>query len=121
MVDDYTWPPEQPTSYTPLLLIHRQGHRTKEEVIELMYSGNISGVASVTGEQSTVKHDTIGRHEQFHKIQETSRTTKEIKEILAPLEKGKESALILIKGAPGISKTVLLLVYLRNPTLQYSY
>ena len=141
MVDDNTWPPEQPTSYTPLLLIHRQDHRTKEEVTamaELMYSGNIIGVASVTGEQSTVKHDTIGSHEKFHKIQEASRATKEIEEILAPLEKGKESAFILIEGTPGIGKTVLLkeiayrwankqllqkfefvlLVYLRDPSLQ---
>ena len=53
MVDDNTWPPEQPTSFTPLLLIYRHDHRTKEEVTamaELMYSGNISEVASVTGE-----------------------------------------------------------------------
>ena len=111
MVDDNTWPPEQLTSYTPLLFIHHQGNRTKEEVTvmaKLMSSGNISEVASVTGEQSTVKHDTKGSYEKFHKMQETSRVTKEIEEILAPLEKGKESAFILIEGAPGIGKTVLL-------------
>ena len=141
MVDDNTWPPEQPTSFTPLLLIHRQGHRTKEEVTamaELMYSGNISKVASVTGEKSTVKRDTLGSRKKFHKMSDTSRATKEIEEILAPLEKGKESAFVLIEGAPGIGKTVLLkeiaykwannellqkfefvlLVYLRDPSLQ---
>ena len=104
MVDDNTWPPEQPTSYTPLLLIHRQGNRTKEEataMAELMYSGNISEVALVTREQSC-------GHGKFDKLQETSRATKEIEEILASLEKGKESAFILIEGAPGIGKTVLL-------------
>ena len=140
-IDDNIWPPEQTTSFTPLLLIHRQGYRTKEEVVamaELMYSGNISKVASVTGEQSTVKRDTLGSHEKFHKMSDTSRATKEIEEILAPLEKGKESAFVLIEGAPGIGKTVLLkeiaykwannellqkfefvlLVYLRDPSLQ---
>ena len=107
MVDDNTWPPEQPTSYIPLLLIHRQGNqgnRTKEEataMAELMYSGNIGEVALVSREQSR-------GHEKFDKIQETSRATKEIEEILASLEKGKESAFILIKGAPGIGKTILL-------------
>ena len=105
---------------------------------ELMYSGNISKVASVTGEQSTVKCDTLGGHEKFYKMSDTSRTTKEIEEILAPLEKSKESAFVLIEGAPGIGKTVLLkeiaykwannellqksefvlLVYLRDPSLQ---
>ena len=140
-IDNNIWPPEQTTSFTPLLLIHRQGYRTKEEVVamaELMYSGNISKVASVTGEQSTVKRDTLGSHEKFHKMSDTSRATKEIEEILAPLEKGKESAFVLIEGAPGIGKTVLLkeiaykwannellqkfefvlLVYLRDPSLQ---
>ena len=140
-IDDNVWPPDQPTSFTPLLLIHRQGHRTKEEVTamaELMYSGNISEVALVTGEKSTVKRDTLGGHEKFHKMSDTSRATKEIEEILAPLEKSKESAFVLIEGAPGIGKTVLLkeiaykwannellqkfefvlLVYLRDPSLQ---
>ena len=141
MVDDNTWPPEQPTSFTPLLLIHHQGHRTKEEVTamaKLMYSGNISKVASVTGKQSTVKRDTLSGYEKFYKMSDTSGTIKEIEEILAPLEKGKESAFILIEGAPGIGKTVLLkqiaykwannellqkfefvlLVYLRDPSSQ---
>ena len=140
-IDDNVWPPDQPTSFTPLLLIHRQGHRTKEEVTamaKLMYSGNISEVALVTGEQSTVKRDTIGGYEKFHKMSNTSRATKEIEEILAPLEKSKESAFVLIEGPPGIGKTVLLkeiaykwannkllqksefvlLVYLRDPSLQ---
>ena len=105
---------------------------------ELMYSGNISKVASVTDEKSTVKRDTLGGRKKFQKMSDTSRATKEIEEILAPLEKGKESAFILIEGAPGIGKTVLLkeiaykwannellqkfefvlLVYLRDPSLQ---
>ena len=107
VVNDNTWPPEQFTSYTPLLLIHRQGHRSKEEataMAELMYNGNVSEVPSVTRKQSTAKHNTIGSHEEFHKIQKT----KEIEEILTPLEKSEESAFILIEGAPGIGKTVLL-------------
>ena len=56
---------------------------------ELMYRGNISKVGSITGKQSTVKHDTLGSHKKFHKMSDTSRTTKEIEEILAPLEKAK--------------------------------
>ena len=102
MVDDNTWPPEQPTSFTPLLLIHYKGSRTPEQVTamaELMSTGDIDKVASVTGEQSSVKYE---------KLLDTSTATKEIKEILAPLEKSKESAFILIEGAPGIGKSVLL-------------
>ena len=47
-------------------------------------------------------------HERLHKVLDTSKATKEIEEILAPLEKSKESAFILIEGAPGIGKSVLL-------------
>ena len=111
MVDDDTWPPEQPTSFTPLLLIHRKGHRTSEEataMAELMHTGGIDKVAMVTGEQPTVKHAKLDSHEKFHKMLDTSRATKEIEEILAPLENNTKSAFILIEGAPGIGKSVLL-------------
>ena len=139
MVNDNAFLLEQPTSFTPLLLIQRQGHRTREEVTsmaELMHSsGDISKVVMVTGKQSTVKRDTLGGHEKFHRASDTSRTTKQIEEILAPLETSKESTFILVEGAPGIGKTVLLkeiaykwtykkllqkfeLVYLRDPSLQ---
>ena len=70
---------------------------------KLMYTGDIGKVAMGTGEQSTIKQD---GHEKFHKMLDTSKATKEIKEILVPLD--KESAFILIEGAPGIGKSVLL-------------
>ena len=104
MADDDTWPPEQPTS----LLIHHQRHHTPEQVTamaELMCTGDIGKVALVTNNQSTIKHA------KLYSLQEaidTSRTTKEIKEILAPLENNEDSSFILIEGAPGIGKTVLL-------------
>ena len=87
MVEDDTWPPEQPTSFTPLLLIHHQGHRTPMQVTamaELMHAGDIQ------------------------KMLNTSKATKEIEEILSPLEKSEEAFFVLIEGAPGIGKTILL-------------
>ena len=98
IVDHDTWPPKQPKSFTPLLLIHHQGDHTPEQVTamaELMYAGK---VASVTVDQSPVER--IKLH--------TSKATKEIGEILAPLEEGKQSCFILIEGTPGIGKSVLL-------------
>ena len=98
IVDHDTWPPKQPKSFTPLLLIHHQGDHTPEQVTamaELMYAGK---VASVTVDQFPVKRTKL----------HTSKATKEIGEILAPLEEGKQSCFILIEGAPGIGKSVLL-------------
>ena len=135
MVDDDSWPPKQPTCFIPLLLIHHQGDHTPEQVTamaELTCKGDIGKVALATGQQS---HAKLGSHK---KAFETSRTTKEIKEILAPLEESKKSCFVLIEGAPGIGKSVLLkeiayrwakeellkkfelvlLVSLRDPSLQ---
>ena len=141
MVDDDTWPPEQQISFTPLLLIHHQGPHTPQQVTamaELTCTGDIAKVALVTGQQSGIRHAKLGSHEKFEKAFETSRTTKEIKEILAPLENSEDPCYILIEGAPGIGKSVLLkeiayrwgkkellqkfefvlLVSLRDPSLQ---
>ena len=100
---------------------------------ELTCTGNIGKVALVT----PIKLDTCS-HEASQKVLDTSRATKEIEEILAPLEESKEASFILIEGAPGIGKSVLLkeiafrwgtqqllqnfelvlLVCLRDPSLQ---
>ena len=111
MFDHDTWPPKQPASFTPLLFVHHQGDHTPEQVTamaELMYAGDIDKVASVTGDQCTTKYAKLDDHEKFHKALDTSKATKKIKEILAPLEEGKQSCFILIEGAPGIGKSVLL-------------
>ena len=134
MVDHDTWPPEQPKGFTPLLLIHHQGDHSSEQVTamaELMYTGHIDKVV-------IDQHAKLHGSDKFQKALHTSRATKEIGEILAPLEEGKQSCFILFEGAPGIGKSVLLkeihykwannelllkchlilLVCLRDPSLQ---
>ena len=108
MIDDDTWPPKQPTSFTPLLLIHHQGDNTPEQVAamaELMYAGDIGKVASVSGDQLAVQWPKFDGHQ---KLLNTSKVTKDIGEILAPLCEDRQPCLILIDGAPGIGKSVLL-------------
>ena len=111
MADKNTWPLGQSKTFIPLLLVHYQGHRTPEQVTamaELMCTGNIGKVALVTGDQPAVKRPKLDGDEKFQKVLDTSRTTKEIKEILAPLENSEDPCYILIEGAPGIGKSVLL-------------
>ena len=107
MVDEPTWPPGKPAHFTPLLLVYNKSHHTPKQVqamAEMMHAGDIGKIVLVTGGQSAVKHDS--HHEKFHKMLDTSKATKEIEEILAPLD--KESAFVLIEGAPGIGKSILL-------------
>ena len=106
---------------------------------KLMSTGEISKIAKVTNSHSEVKaHPELDGPGKFQKVSHASTATKEIKDILAPLENNGESCLILIEGAPGIGKSVLLkeiayrwgkkqilqnfelvlLINLRDPTLQ---
>ena len=108
-VDESTWPPGKPAHFTPLLLIHNKSSPTPEQVqamAEMMSAGDIGKVAMVTGSKPAVKRKRLDSHEKFHKMLDTSKATKEIEEILLPLD--KESAFVLIEGAPGIGKSMLL-------------
>ena len=111
IVEDDAWPPGQPTTFSPLLLIHSKGNRTPREVLamaKLMHGGDIGNVGSLTSDYSTVKHARVDSHEKFQTVLDTGRITKDIKEILAPLEENEEASFVLIEGAPGIGKSTLL-------------
>ena len=102
---------------------------------EFIERGHIDKVVSIT------KTDTLPKHLSCQPLQEvldTSNVTKEIAEIFAPLEKSDDPQFILIEGAPGIGKSLLLkhiayqwgkhqilqkfklvlLICLRNPAVQ---
>ena len=94
MVGDKTWPPEQPTSFIPLLFIHSEGNCSPGEVtamVKPMCAGDIGNVALVTGDNPGVRCTRSGSHEKCQKVLDTSKTIKEIKKILAPLEESKEA------------------------------
>ena len=110
MVDDDSWPPEQLKSFTPLLLIYYQGHRNSKQVeamAKLMHTGEIMSVLNT--KQSDICHyPNPDHHETLQEVLDATIVTKKMEEILTPLEKTHEPHLILIEGAPGIGKTVLL-------------
>ena len=69
--------------------------------------GNIDKV--VNSSSSIPKHHhKLDSHEALQEVLNTSKVTKEVAEILAPLETGNDFQFILIKGAPGIGKSLLL-------------
>ena len=135
--DEETWPPDKPNNFTPLLLVHHQGqHSMKQATAQ---TGDIDKITSLTSKQSVTKHyPMLVRHESLQEVPDGSTVTKELTEILAQLEQSKDPHFILIEGAPGIGKSVLLkeiayrwgnkqllktfklvlLVCLRDPTVQ---
>ena len=109
-VDEEAWPPEQPRTFTPLVLIQHQGHRNLKQstaMAKFVERGNIDKVLSSSSGVPN-HHHKLDSHEALQEVLNTSKVTKEVAEILAPLKTGNGPQFILIEGAPGIGKSLLL-------------
>ena len=104
-VDEETWPPDQPKNFIPLVLIHHQEQRTQEQYAEMSRLIQKGIIDSVVGSQSASKSD---NQDTIQHVVNTSVVTKNVADILTPLEKGDSQRLIIIEGAPGMGKSVLL-------------
>jgi len=106
---------------------------------EFIGRGQIDKLDTVTSSDTVPRyHRKLDSHQSLQEVFDTSKITKELSEILAPLETSNDPQFILIKGAPGIGKSFLLkeiayrwgkkeilsnfklvlLVCLRDPTVQ---
>ena len=70
--------------------------------------GHIDKVVSVTTTDTLPKRPKLDSHQPLQEVLDTSKVTKEVAEILAPLETSDDPQFILIEGAPGIGKSLLL-------------
>ena len=110
-VDEETWPPDPPKTFTPLVLIQHQGHRNIKHstaMAEFVERGHIDKVVTITTTDTLPKCLKLDSHQLLQEVLDTSKVTKEVAEILAPLETSDDPQSILIEGAPGIGKTLLL-------------
>ena len=108
-VDKEAWPPEAPKTFTPLVLIQHQGHRNLKQstaMAEFVERGHIDKVVTTT--DVLPKHPKHLSRQPLEEVLDTSKVTKEVAEILAPLETSDDPQFILIEGAPGIGKSLLL-------------
>ena len=112
-VDKETWPPGQPI-FTPLILIQHQDRRSLKEstaMAEFVEKGGIDKVVSMASTDTIPKppkYPELDIHKPLQEVFDTSKVTKEVAKILALLETSNDPQFILIEGAPGIGKTVLL-------------
>ena len=90
ITDDSQWPPDQPQHFTPLVMVHQENRRSKED--------------------STDSSVITGSIDQY--ISSISRkSTKSLHEVLSQLEQPSHCGrphLTLIEGSPGIGKSILL-------------
>ena len=113
LIDKNVWPPEQPKEFTPLALIRHKGRRTQKEAVEVAQAGgggDIDSFMSALGDQPAAKRPKIRKFVSLSECLKRSKVTKDVGEILAPLEEPSDKLplTILIEGAPGIGKTILL-------------
>ena len=108
------WPPEPPQTFTPLICIQQQQHVSSKqstamaETVELGLIDNIASTVSVPNPVVFLKHKE-NIQKPLQEVLDASKVTKDIAEILAPLEKkSSKPPFILVEGAPGIGKSSLL-------------
>lgn len=108
--DIHEWPPEQLKFYTPLVLIHHKSQLTSEQIKKLAKvkgEGRINSIIATASEQQRI-HKPSSDNSLKECLQETT-AKQNISDILAPLEApDNEPQTVLIEGAPGYGKTVLL-------------
>ena len=75
---------------------------------ELVERGHIDKVVSATTTDVLPKHPKLDTRQPLQEVLDTSKVTKEVAEILASLETSDDPQFILIEGAPGIGKSLLL-------------
>ena len=106
------WPPEQPKEFTPLVLLHHEDeHNIKETttITKVLCSGAITDLIPATSSEPPVKRPRVPHYDGLGEALKASKTTTEVSEIIAPLEvSNNDPQMILIEGAPGIGKTILL-------------
>ena len=108
------WPPEQPKEYITLALIHHKNQPTHKQVLALSKAkgaGKVENIIAATGDQPLPSRSSeINDIESLTECLQESKSTRNIADILAPLEypDEKQSRTVLIEGAPGLGKTVLL-------------
>ena len=110
-VDKEAWPPDPPKTFIPLVLIQHQGYRSMQQstaMAEFVERGHIDKIVSVTTTDTFPRHVKLDCHQPLQEVLDTSKVTKEVAEILATLETSNDPQFILIEGAPGIGKTLLL-------------
>ena len=110
-IDKKAWPPMPPKAFTPLVLIQHNHHNLEQSttMAEFVERGHIDKVASITTTETLPKCPKLDSHRPLDlEVLDIRKVTKEVAEILAPLETSDDPQFILIEGAPGIGKSLLL-------------
>ena len=104
---EQSWPPDQPSTFTPLVLIHKQScykgrdtPRRSTAFAKLIQTGSLA--------DNQPAPNCHPDSDSFEQVLDGGVVTKNVSEILTPLDQYKTEQFVLIEGAPGIGKSFLL-------------
>ena len=106
-----TWPPEQSKDFTPVVLVHYEEKRTMKDVniiTEAVHTGHICDVISAASDKPIAKRRRLDSHRSLREALHSSKVTKNIAEVLVPFDQCDDPQTIIIEGAPGIGKSILM-------------
>ncbi|XP_065896667.1 nucleotide-binding oligomerization domain-containing protein 2-like isoform X2 [Dysidea avara] len=105
-VDEDIWPP-YPREFTPLLLIyHQDQHSLKQSMESSQLKAGVYYDHRSTEKVSMLHH--LNCHGSLNEVVNASKMTKQLTDILIPLEEDSDPQFILVEGPPGIGKSLLL-------------
>ena len=99
-IDEESWPPEQPKRFTPLVLIqhqHQTNPRQSTAMAEYIEQGHIDSVIPVTTTVVKYRPKVSADCESVQEVLHNSTITKEVAEILLPMEANKVPHFILFE------------------------
>ena len=109
IISEKTWPPSQPIFYIPQSLIYHQGqYKGKEEsdlMVELIRMGGKYALTLEDTNQDHLNHQPL---QQILNRNKSTRVTESIAKILTSLDAHEGPRFLLIEGAQGMGKTILL-------------
>jgi len=114
--EENVWPPEPPKEYVPLALIRHNIQKTENQIVTLEKAkgaGKIAKIIAAANEPNSSAEPngpTESNDNNLTACLQGCASTHNISDILAPLEDPSNARLrtVLIEGAPGLGKTVLL-------------
>jgi len=101
-IDKNTWPPDQSHQFTPLLLVYNEGQQRYNQ------TSKMANVVYNLDANKTVEELVHAENDSDCNASDVAKVAKNITDILVPLEESDDAQFILIEGAPGIGKSVLL-------------
>jgi len=86
VIDEDEWPPNQPKSFTPLLLLYHQNQHTQEEETVLQFAKTVQSSSFDCSTPDPAKRPKLGSNESVIEMLDNSAATKQLANVLGQIQ-----------------------------------